>query len=114
MFDEHSGWAREAHPPMYSEVKRSAAMQPREVVEDWVKAFNKADIEGLVSLYTADATNHQVAESPVKGRDAMPKMFVREFAAGEMVGIVEHIFQVVIERFWNGAIPRGTRVRFLP
>jgi ketosteroid isomerase-like protein len=99
---------------MYSEVKRSAAMQPREVVEGWVKAYNKADIEGLVSLYTADATNHQEAEPPVEDRDAIPKMFVREFAAGEMVCIVEHLFQLAIGRFWNGAIPRGTRVRFLP
>ena len=36
----------------------------------WVEAFNRADVDTLASLYEEDAINHQVAESPVKGRSA--------------------------------------------
>ena len=68
-------------------------MSPGEVVRAWLDAFNRADIEAVVSLYTEDAVNHQVAESPVEGREAIRAMFTREFGAAEMVCIPEHIFE---------------------
>ena len=34
----------------------------RAVVEEWVAAFNRADVEALAGLYTDDATNHQVVQ----------------------------------------------------
>lgn len=68
-------------------------MQPRTVVEAWVEAFNKADVDALASFYTDDAINHQVAESPVQGRAAIRQMFADGFAAAEMVCIPENIFQ---------------------
>jgi len=37
--------------------------------------------------------NHQVANEPVVGRDAIGRMFEREFAAAEMVCIPENIFE---------------------
>ncbi len=68
-------------------------MEPRELVQDWVDAFNRADVAALVAMYSDDATNHQVAERPVVGRAAIREMFENEFARAEMVCIVENIFQ---------------------
>ena len=68
-------------------------MTPREVVQAWVEAFNRADADEVAAFYTEDAVNHQVAERPVEGRTAIRAMFAREFAAAEMVCIPEHIFE---------------------
>jgi limonene-1,2-epoxide hydrolase len=68
-------------------------MKPRELVQVWVEAFNRADVDTLASLYHEDAINHQVAESPVKGRSAIREMFRNGFAAAEMTCIVENLFQ---------------------
>jgi hypothetical protein len=45
------------------------------------------------SLYHEDAINHQVAESPVEGREAIRATFVAEFRAATMVCIPENIFE---------------------
>jgi|ERR1700679_2870174 limonene-1,2-epoxide hydrolase len=68
-------------------------MEPKELVRAWVEAFNRADVDALVSLYEEDAINHQVAESPVQGRAAMREMFAKGFAAARMVCIAENLFQ---------------------
>jgi limonene-1,2-epoxide hydrolase len=68
-------------------------MEPRELVQAWVDAFNRADLPTLEALYAEDATNHQVAERPVTGRAAIRQMFASEFARATMVCIVENIFQ---------------------
>jgi ketosteroid isomerase-like protein len=68
-------------------------MQPREVVQAWVDAFNRADVEGLAALYADDAINHQAPEAPVEGQESIRVMFEREFARAEMVCTVEHIFE---------------------
>jgi limonene-1,2-epoxide hydrolase len=68
-------------------------VQPRELVETWVQAFNRADVDALVNFYAKDAVNHQVAESPVEGREAIRQMFAAGFAAAKMVCIVETIFE---------------------
>jgi hypothetical protein len=68
-------------------------MQPKEIVRIWVEAFNRHDADTLAALYTEDAINHQVADHPVIGRDAIHAMFSREFAAAEMVCQVENLFQ---------------------
>jgi uncharacterized protein (TIGR02246 family) len=68
-------------------------MQPRQVVQAWVDAFNRADPDGLAAFYAEDAVNHQVAESPVSGREAIRQMFAIGFASASMVCIVENIFQ---------------------
>jgi limonene-1,2-epoxide hydrolase len=84
-------------------------MEPRELVRRWVEAFNRADVETLVSFYEEDAINHQVAESPIKGRGAIREMFRKGFATTEMVCIVENLFQdgewAILE--WRD--PRGLR-----
>jgi limonene-1,2-epoxide hydrolase len=84
-------------------------VSPREIVKAWVDAFNGADVEALAHFYREDAINHQVAESPVEGRDAIRGMFAAGFAAARMVCIPEHIFEdgewAILE--WRD--PRGLR-----
>jgi limonene-1,2-epoxide hydrolase len=68
-------------------------VSPKEVVQSWVEAFNRADAESLGEMYAENAINHQVAESPTEGRDAIHAMFVREFARAKMVCIPENLFE---------------------
>jgi ketosteroid isomerase-like protein len=66
-----------------------AIMEPRQLVEAWIDAFNRADVEALAAFYSENATNHQVAEAPVVGRAAIRAMFAAEFARAEIMCIVE-------------------------
>jgi len=68
-------------------------MTPKELVRQWVDAFNRADVDALASMYSADAVNHQVAESPVEGREAIREMFRAGFASAEMHCIIENLFE---------------------
>lgn len=68
-------------------------MEPKELVEAWVEAFNRGDSEALTAMYAENAINHQAPESAVLGREAIRAMFEHEFGQAEMVCIVEHIFQ---------------------
>ena len=68
-------------------------MKPKEVLQQWVDAFNKADADALAELYNENAVNHQVANEPVAGKAAIAEMFHRAFASAEMVCIVENIFE---------------------
>ena len=84
-------------------------MMPKDLVRNWVALFNQADADNLAALYHEDAINHQVANAPVKGRDAICKMFRDEFASADMQCIVENIFEdgewAVLE--WKD--PKGLR-----
>jgi hypothetical protein len=62
-------------------------------VTAWVSAFNRADVEALASFYRQDAINHQVAEQPVEGRDAIREMFAAGFASAKMVCMIENVFE---------------------
>ncbi|MDN5204132.1 nuclear transport factor 2 family protein [Fulvivirgaceae bacterium BMA10] len=68
-------------------------MRPKELIYQWVELFNKGNADELAELYHEEATNHQVANEPVKGKKSIEKMFREEFAAADMVCIVEHIFE---------------------
>ena len=68
-------------------------MKPREVVEAWVEAFNRRDVNRLAAFYREDATNYQVAEAPVTGREAIRAMFKNGFELAEMVCIPENLFE---------------------
>jgi limonene-1,2-epoxide hydrolase len=68
-------------------------MRPRQLVQAWVEAFNRADVDTLVSFYSEDAVNHQVAESPVQGRENIRQMFASAFAFAKMHCIVENLFE---------------------
>ena len=69
------------------------SVRPRQLVQAWVTAFNRADPNGLADLYAENAVNHQVAESPVRGREAIREMFANGLASTTMVCEVENIFE---------------------
>ena len=77
-------------------------MRPKEIVLAWVEAFNRADANALAALYTEEAVNHQVPESPVQGRDAIREMFEKGFDAFQMTRIVKSALT-------SGAKPCGQR-----
>lgn len=67
-------------------------MSPKALVEEWVRRFNAGDVEGLALLYAPDAVNHQVVMEPLRGREAIRRMFEVEFGRVEMVCLVENLF----------------------
>ena len=50
-------------------------LRPKEVVQLWVDAFNNHDVEAITALYHENATNHQVANEPVVGIEAISRIF---------------------------------------
>lgn len=63
------------------------------LIRKWVDTFNQGDAESMAEFYAEDAINHQVAESPVKGKQAILKMFKSEFESADMTCLIENIFQ---------------------
>lgn len=68
-------------------------MNPKQLIEIWVRFFNEGKAHEIAELYHNDAINHQVANEAVKGKEAIRKMFAEEFAAAKMTCIVESIFE---------------------
>lgn len=68
-------------------------MKPKELLKHWVKVFDQGDARAIAALYHEDAVNHQVANSPVEGKEAIYEQFKIEFNTAKMVCIVEHLFQ---------------------
>ena len=77
-------------------------MEPRQLVEKWVDAFNAGNADNIAELYHLDAINHQVANEPIKGKKAIREMFAHEFNSADMTCIPENIFQDGNGPFWNG------------
>ncbi|NNG27568.1 MAG: SnoaL-like domain-containing protein [Ignavibacteriaceae bacterium] len=68
-------------------------MLPKKIVQQWVEAFNKRDANLISEFYANDAINHQVANEPIEGKEAIKNLFVTEFAQAEMHCIIENIFE---------------------
>ena len=68
-------------------------MRPKELVIKWVELFNDKKSDELADLYHEDAINHQVANKPVEGKEAIRKMFSEAFASSDMTCIVENLFE---------------------
>ncbi len=68
-------------------------MTAKQIVEMWVSAFNSGDADAIAEFYSDDAINHQVAESPVNGKEAIREMFSQEFSQAEMTCLVENLFE---------------------
>ena len=75
------------------ESRTECLMSPRQIVEEFVRRFNKGDATAIAELYHEDAVNHQVTQNPVEGRAAIPEMFEQEFAVIEMTCIPEIIHE---------------------
>lgn len=84
-------------------------MEPRELVERWVSAFNRGDADAIARFYAEDATNHQVVREPVIGREAIRDMFAREFSRAKMVCQIENIFQDGDWAILEWTDPKGLR-----
>ena len=82
---------------------------PKEVVQAWVSAFNRADVNELVSLYHKDAVNHQVAYEPLKGAEKIRKLFELDFGRARMVCQVENLFQDGESAILEWSDPLGVR-----
>ena len=68
-------------------------MTNKEIIIQWVAIFNKGDADALSEMYHDDAINHQIANEPIAGKDAIREMFRSEFATTEMICVVENIFE---------------------
>ena len=68
-------------------------MCPKELVNIWVEAFNRAEVHALVKLYHKTAVKHQVEENVVEKHNVLRVMFEQGFAKTEMVYIVENLFE---------------------
>lgn len=68
-------------------------MTPKEVIREWIKRFNAADVEGLAQLYAPTAINHQVVMDPLHGRAAIKRMFTIEFERAKMTCIEENLLE---------------------
>jgi limonene-1,2-epoxide hydrolase len=90
-------------------VSRMTTMEPRELIRNWVSAFNRADSEAVAGLYAKDAVNHQVIWEPLVGRDAIRAMFEREFRRATMVCQIENIFQDGDWAILEWSDPKGLR-----
>ena len=74
-------------------MRGEVSMNPKNVLVKWVEAFNDADVETIISLYDENAINHQVANEPVHGKQAIRDMFVKDFGTAKMTCIVENLFE---------------------
>jgi len=67
-------------------------MTQKELIIQWVEAFNKGDADLIAEFYAEHAVNHQVANEPIEGQKAIKKMFQTEFSLADMTCIIENIF----------------------
>ena len=84
-------------------------MTPKQVLERFIELFNNADAKALSELYADDAINHQVANEPVIGKQAIYEMFKEEFSFAEMVCCVENIFEDGEWAIMEWKDPKGLR-----
>ena len=63
------------------------------LVKKWVEVFNKGDVQAIGELYHSDAINHQVANKPIEGKEAIQEMFREEFDQADMTCVIENIFE---------------------
>ena len=84
---------------------------PKSVVAAWVEALNRGNADEMAAFYHETATDHQVLQGPVHGREAIRAMFARGFMTQNIVCIPENLFEdgdwVILE--WKD--PWGARGR---
>ena len=84
-------------------------MTPKQTLTKFVELFNKADAEALAELYEENAVNHQVANKPVIGKQAIYNMFKKEFSTAKMVCIVDNMFEDGEWAIMEWKDPKGLR-----
>lgn len=68
-------------------------MQPKELISNWVKAFNNGDANLLSGFYSDSAINYHIPKSPAQGKEAIMDMFKREFSQTKIYFMVQNIFE---------------------
>lgn len=68
-------------------------MKPKDLILKWVELFNQGNVDEIAELYHEDTINHQIANEPIEGKEAVREMFATEFAATSMTCIIENIFE---------------------
>ena len=68
-------------------------MKPKELIKKWVEVFNEGDADKIAEFYHLDAINHQVANDPIEGKEAIKEMFTKEFSTADMTCIPVNIFE---------------------
>jgi hypothetical protein len=74
---------------------RGVVLSPKEIVDEWVRAFNARDADAMVALYSDDATH----TSP-KLRTDQPS------TGGRIVG------KVAMKEWWSAAFQRSPGMRY--
>lgn len=76
-------------------------MNNRDILDKFLEFYNSKNIDELVNLYTEDATNYQIANEPVVGKEQIRKMFTDQFSKVkthcEPVKIIEQDNYAVME-----------------
>lgn len=70
----------------------------KDLIQNWVHAFNQADYQTLESLYAENAMNHQMPNAPVVGKQAIGEMFKAEFKAAPQMHCIP--IQMITEGHW--------------
>lgn len=69
-------------------------MTPTELMREWIRRFNAADIEGLAQMYAENVVNDQaVFSEPLVGRDAVRELLEIDFGRAKMECIEERIYE---------------------
>jgi len=68
-------------------------MAPTELIREWIKRFNAANIDGLTQLYAENAVNDQaVFSAPLKVRKAIRELLEIDFGRAKMECIEKLIY----------------------
>lgn len=68
-------------------------MSSKDIIQEWVLAYNYGDAKAISSFYHQDAINHQVTANPIVGKDNIYKKYKEDFETIEMHRIIENIFE---------------------
>ena len=74
--------------------QKRTTMKPTDLMREWIKRFNAADIEGLADFYAENAVNEQaVFSEPLVGREAIRRLLEIDFGRAKMRCIEERIYE---------------------
>lgn len=77
-------------------------MKPKEILCQWVDAFNNADTETIANLYDDNAINHQVANEPVIGKEAIRKCLKKSFLKQKWFVLLKIFLKMDNGQYWSG------------
>ncbi|OAP38697.1 YybH family protein [Sinorhizobium americanum] len=84
-------------------------MKPREMVEEWIRRFNRRDAIAVAELYREDALHLPAKQRSVEGRFAIQKMFEEDFAVAGMTCVPEVIYEIGGSAVLEWRDPSGRR-----